>query len=216
MSRAEFRDRFLSRAGQADIVVPDPELDQIQAYYELITHWNRRINLTALRLEPLSADTIDRLLIEPLVAAHYVENAPLEWFDLGSGAGSPAFPLKIARPRTRLTLVESRLKKAAFLREVVRELRLSEANVSTDRFERLSDSPEVAHSVQVVTARAVRVDEPMLGAVQKLLVAGGRLLFFGSESLQLPPTSPLELIDSAGLRTDGSSRLFILQAIPSG
>ncbi len=57
--------------------------------------------------------------------------------DLGSGGGSPAIPLKIARPEFALAMVESKGRKSAFLRDVIRQLSLSRAEVVTDRFENL-------------------------------------------------------------------------------
>ena len=73
--------------------------DSLDAYYRLLARWNRTINLTALSLDPLADEALDRLFIEPLAAAPYIREAldvtPLSvWFDLGSGGGSPAIPLK--------------------------------------------------------------------------------------------------------------------------
>src|ERR1700681_1711373 len=120
----EFRDRLLSRATQARLTVAASEIDQLEAYYHLLSRWNRTINLTALSLEPLCDDTVDRLLIEPLAVAFHVPDSRAGWFDLGSGGGSPAIPLKIVRPLLGLTMVEARARKAAFLREVIRDLAL--------------------------------------------------------------------------------------------
>lgn len=216
MSDSDFRARFLSRAGRAAVTVSGAELNQLQAYYELLKHWNKRINLTALPLDSLPDDTLDRLLIEPLLAVPYVENLPYRWFDIGSGGGSPAFPLKIARPRTHLTMVESRSRKAAFLREVVRELQLADTTVLGERFERVSNDPKAHHAAQLVTARAVRADGPMLDAVCRVLAPGGRLLHFGARTLRLPVDSPVELVESMSLRADGTSQLLLLRCVPRG
>ena len=67
------------------------------------------------------------------------EPAPLAWFDLGSGGGSPAIPLKLVRPDARLTMVESKTRKAAFLREAVAQSGAADAaEVADERFEELS------------------------------------------------------------------------------
>jgi 16S rRNA G527 N7-methylase RsmG len=78
-------------------MVADATVDRFEAYYRLLNHWNKKINLTALRLESLSDHAIDRILVEPLVAAEAVSRSSIEWWDLGSGGGSPAIPIKIVR-----------------------------------------------------------------------------------------------------------------------
>lgn len=133
------------------------------------------MNLTALPLLPPSAEAIDRLLIEGLAAATRIPKEPRTWIDLGSGAGSPAIPMKIACPSLALTMVESRGRKAAFLTEAVRTLELQAARVESLRFEALADEGRTA---AVVTARAVRFDEAFLRTVTALVCPGGELLLF--------------------------------------
>ena len=55
--------------------------------------------------------------------------------DLGSGGGSPAIPLKIARQALKLTMIESKERKSMFLREAIRTLGLADSSVENDRFE---------------------------------------------------------------------------------
>src|SRR6266851_795023 len=112
MKSSDVVKRLGARAANAGVTLTGHELSQLEAYYELLDRWNAKINLTAFPLDPPTDEALDRLLIEPLIAARYVEDSPIAWFDLGSGAGSPAIPLKILRPRARLTMVESRGKKA--------------------------------------------------------------------------------------------------------
>src|SRR6185312_5103916 len=100
-----------------------------------------------------------RLFIEPLAAARVIDDSWTPWVDVGSGGGSPAIPLKLVRPALNLTLVESKARKAAFLREVVRELGLTGASVETSRFEELASRPEAQASTGLLTLRAVRIDQ---------------------------------------------------------
>jgi len=119
----EFRDRLRERFASAPAPTSS-ELDQVEAYFQLLVKWNRTINLTALPLEPVTDAALDRLFVGPLLSARLVPTSPHLWFDFGSGGGIPAVPMKILRPQATLTLIESRQRKAAFLREVVRELGL--------------------------------------------------------------------------------------------
>ncbi len=153
-------------------------LDPLEAYLRLLTHWNSKINLTALPLTPPTDQTFDRLLVEPLGASRYIEDKPLVWFDLGSGGGSPAIPMKIARPALRLTMVESKERKAAFLRDAIRTVELINASVRNERFEDIASDPALSGTVDVVTVRAVKADENLFNAATSLLREGGRLFLF--------------------------------------
>ena len=81
---------------------------------------------------------MDRLVVEPLVAVQWMPRGAKSVVDIGSGGGSPAVPLKLAVPELGLRMVESRTRKAAFLREVVRHLALKDVVVETCRYEELS------------------------------------------------------------------------------
>jgi 16S rRNA (guanine527-N7)-methyltransferase len=204
VNAGDFRDRLLSRAKSARLTVAAPEVEQLEAYYRLLRRWNRTINLTGLPLEPLCDDTVDRLFIEPLAVASHVPHSSAEWFDLGSGGGSPAIPLKIVRPSLKLTMVEARERKAAFLREVTRDLGLCDAAVVNERFEMLEDRPDFGGVASLVTVRAVRVDSALLNLSRHLLGSrGGRLFLLGARlshaerapSTRAPRATISEIVD---------------------
>src|SRR5204862_31357 len=89
VTKEEFRARLAERAGRANATVSEAMIDALDAYYRLLARWNGTINLTALSLDPLTDEALDRLFIEPMAAAPYIREAldvtPLSvWFDLGS------------------------------------------------------------------------------------------------------------------------------------
>src|SRR4051794_39634497 len=179
MTTIEFRDRLARRTRRAKAPIALNMLEPLEGYYRLLAHWNAKINLTALPLDPPTDETFDRLLVEPLGAAKQIPtNTPAVWFDLGSGGGSPAIPLKIARPSLRLTMVESKERKGAFLRDAVRILGLADASVRTERFEEAAANAESFERADLVTVRAVRADAALFEAASRFLARGGRLLLF--------------------------------------
>ena len=180
MTSSEFRERLSRRARKAGARAPEEVLAPLEAYYRLLAQWNVKINLTALPLQAPSDATFDRLFIEPLLAAELIPDVPGTWFDLGSGGGSPALPLKMVRPALSLTLVESKTRKAAFLREVVRALKLPATEVANVRFQEL---PTPTPAADLVTVRAVRPDRTLLDESARLLRVGGHLMFFGNPSV---------------------------------
>jgi 16S rRNA (guanine527-N7)-methyltransferase len=175
----EFRDRLARRTRRAKAPITLAMLEPLEAYFRLLTQWNAKINLTALPLDTPTDETFDRLLVEPLSAARHIPtHTPSVWFDLGSGGGSPAIPLKIARPALRLTMIESKARKSAFLREVIRTLSLGDAFVANERFEDTAANPDYSGRGDIVTVRAVKADAALFEIVGKLLRGSGRLLLF--------------------------------------
>jgi len=191
----EFRERLLKRAKRADLAIDPTVVDRLETYYRLLARWSAKINLTAFPMEELTDRALDRLLVEPLAAARFVPEAAVNWFDLGSGGGSPALPLKFARPAARLTMVESKTRKAAFLREAVRALQLVGAAVEHSRFEEVAEREATRGRADLVTVRAVRVDGGLLDATATLLAPGGRLFLFISDSARPFKRAPFETLD---------------------
>jgi 16S rRNA (guanine527-N7)-methyltransferase len=176
MTASGFVTRLLDRAAQTGTVISEPQALQLERYYELLRRWNRRMNLTALPLDASpSNETLDRLFLEPFAAAAFIEDEPIACVDLGSGGGSPAIPLKIARGQLVLTMVEARERKSAFLREVVRHLGLTNVTTLTGRAETLA-TPNLA---DLVTLRAIRLDQALVTSIRALLKSTGRLITFG-------------------------------------
>lgn len=161
--------------------VSDLERDQALAYLGLLARWNKRINLTAFDLTCPSDAAIDRLVIEPFAASALVRPTDRVAVDVGSGGGSPAIPLAIRCPELRMTLVESRQRKASFLREAIRVLGLR-ASVAACRLEDVAEAGIASGSVDLVTIRAVRLGESTEGAIGRLLCDSGIVLFFGHKA----------------------------------
>ena len=192
MANREFRDRLKRRAKAAGITVEPPLVESLEAYYQLLTKWNAKINLTAFRLTSSGDDqAIDRLLIEPVVAARYVPDNARTLLDAGSGGGSPAIPLTLASRGLTLRMVEVKTRKAVFLREAVRTLGLPGAEVETSRFEELLSRPELHEALDLVSIRAVRIETRTLNTLQAFLRPGGKLfLFRGSSKSELEDSPP--------------------------
>jgi 16S rRNA (guanine527-N7)-methyltransferase len=171
---------FLSPPG-TPASLTEAQLGQVAAYLDLLLRWNARINLTAVR-DP--DGMVTRHFGESFFAARQLlaVEASLRAIDLGSGAGFPGLPLKIFAPALALTLIESSQKKAAFLKEVVRALALTDVDVFAGRAE---DFPSTA---DLVTLRAVERYERALDTAARLVAPGGRLaLLIGSPQAARTP-----------------------------
>jgi 16S rRNA (guanine527-N7)-methyltransferase len=184
----------------------------MEAYVRLLARWNQKINLTGLAVGDLDDEAVDRLLIEPLVAAKDLDPGDRRAVDIGSGSGSPAIPLLVVRPDIAFTLVESKTRKGVFLTEVVRALSLPHAVVETARFEQLLARPELHEAANIVTIRAVRVEARTLLSLQAFLYPGGRLFWFRSASPALPGNvpHPFQIVAARTLVEATRSQLLIL------
>jgi len=132
------------------------QLDQFHRYHEEIIGWNTRANLTAVtgRDEVQTRHFLDSLLVSTAVPPGMLESG-CKVLDLGSGAGFPGLPLKIAFPNLALTLLDATAKKTAFLEHVATVLGLGGVEVRTGRAEALGREPDLRESYDVVVSRAV-------------------------------------------------------------
>jgi 16S rRNA (guanine527-N7)-methyltransferase len=206
----DFTTRLTRRATRAGLSLTDDLIEQLATFYALLSRWNQKINLTALHDQD---EAIDRLILEPLLAARYIPTGALRLMDVGSGGGSPAIPLKLAVPRLGLTMVEVKARKSAFLREAVRQLELDRAEVETARVEELLARPELHEAFDVVSMRAVRVEARTLHTLQAFLKSQGQLfLFRGPHGPSTPHVvvPPLEWLETVGLVESLQSRLTTL------
>jgi 16S rRNA (guanine527-N7)-methyltransferase len=214
MANREFRERLSRRAKSAGISLDKLLIDGLETYYQLLTKWNAKINLTAFRLTPEGEDpAIDRLLIEPVAAARYIPENARTLLDAGSGGGSPAIPLKLASPNLALRMVEVKTRKAVFLREAVRALGLRDTEVETSRFEELLPRAELHEALDLVSIRAVRIETRTLNTLQAFLRPGGKVLLFrgsGKTDLEDAPPPPLAWMATYPLVDSLHSKLVVL------
>jgi len=164
--------------GEFQIAVSDSQVLQIQQYTRILLAWNEKINLTSIR-DPL--EILNRHFCECMYAA---STAPVEHgrlADVGSGAGFPGLPLKIIRPELQVFLIESNVKKATFLAEVIRDLGLAGARVLVSRYEELAE--EVA-PLDFVCSRALGEFGPFLEWAHSEKVAAKQvILWIGARDL---------------------------------
>ena len=182
MSSREFQERLARRARRVGLSIR-PELGaQLEIYYRLLSTWNKKINLTGLNLSEYSPESLDRLLIEPLVAASHVRPSVRSLLDIGSGGGSPAIPLALALTNVSVLMVEAKTRKSVFLREALRALGLVRGDVITSRFEELLTKPPLHEAHDILTIRAVRIEARVLMSLQAFVRPGGEIFMFRTSS----------------------------------
>jgi 16S rRNA (guanine527-N7)-methyltransferase len=138
-------------AARASITLTDAQHQSLSQYLDLLLDANQRMNLT--RITDRTAAEVQHVG-DALTLLPFLPSGPIQVADIGSGGGVPGIPLAIIRPDARFTLVESTQKKANYLRDVVKQLKLTHVTISSTRAEELARTNQ-RESFDIVTARAV-------------------------------------------------------------
>lgn len=135
------------------IDLTDKQLEQFDRYYDLLTTWNEKINLTAItdRSEVYEKHFYDSLSLTAVMDLSQV----LTIMDVGAGAGFPSIPIKIVFPHLKVTIVDSLNKRITFLKELSDDLGLEDVTLIHQRAEDAGQDPLQREKFDLVTARAV-------------------------------------------------------------
>jgi len=162
------------------IRLTEAQIDAFEIYATHLREWNQRISLTAIR----TPDEIRiKHFLDSLSCLLAMRGTPTRQVaDVGSGAGFPGIPLKIACPEMQLTLVESIGKKAAFLKHIVEQLGLEGVQVLPRRVEQLGQDEAHRGHYDWAVARAVGPLPVVCEYLLPLVKIGGRILAQKGES----------------------------------
>lgn len=129
------------------------QCEQFETYYRLLVEWNEKMNLTGItgREQVYEKHFFDSLTVTAAADLSMAERLA----DIGSGAGFPSLPLKVAFPHLQVTIVDALAKRIRFLEEVAAALGLKDVTALHGRAEEVSRNPEHRDGYDLVTARAV-------------------------------------------------------------
>ena len=145
------------QAGRLGIDLNSQQLSQFEIYKNELLDWNVRINLIS---ESSAQEIITRHFLDSLTAVQFITQPQAVIIDIGSGAGFPGLPLKIARPNLKIYLLESNRKKVSFMKHIIRLLQLSSAHVLHDRVENIIRQNSWKEKFDILISRAAfKLDE---------------------------------------------------------
>ena len=175
---------LLLQESSAEIGVPlnTEQVHQFMVYLEQLQLWNQSFNLTRITLN-------DEIIIKHFVdslAALQADDVKVgaRFLDVGTGAGFPGIPLKLARLDINMTLVEPVVKKVSFLRFIIGLLRLENIDIFDGTLEKFMNERMPDGSFDYLATRALK-HGLILKDGQKLLRQGGKAILFSSQPIPL-------------------------------
>jgi 16S rRNA (guanine527-N7)-methyltransferase len=185
---------------QLGLALDGEQLRQFEQYYQELVTWNERLNLTTITgyEEVQVKHFLDSLVSLPLLAEELglplslrrAGDKPLRVVDVGSGAGFPGLPFKIAAPQVEMTLMDGTQKKVHFLTEIIERLGLAATYVVHGRAEELGRKPEHRDRYDIVTARAVAPLNVLAEYLLPLVRPGGLAVIYKG------PGAPQEFMEA--------------------
>ena len=161
------------------INLSDEQLSQFYTYYQMLIEWNEKINLTAITDfdEVLKKHFLDSLSIGRLLK----QDEEVSILDIGTGAGFPGIPIKIAFPNTRITLMDSLNKRVNFLNEVINTIGLEKIEAIHGRAEDFAKKGMLRESFDICVSRAVANLSSLSEFCLPYVKVGGKFISYKSE-----------------------------------
>lgn len=172
MEYEEFKLKFMEKLACINMQLPESKIRDFFTYMELLIEWNEKINLTAI-VE--MDDVIDKHFIDSLTISQYIEENKTI-IDVGTGAGFPGIPLKIARDDLKIDLLDSLNKRINFLNEIINKLELKNIKATHSRAEDESNKKEKRESYDIAVSRAVANLPVLLEYLLPFVKLGGKCI----------------------------------------
>lgn len=169
MEFEQFKILLEKEVNTLSIEINDAQIKQFYIYMNLLIEWNKKMNLTAITEE---SEIIRKHFIDSLIVSKYLR-ANEKVMDIGTGAGFPGIPLKIANENLNMDLVDSLNKRITFLNEVINNLDMKNIKAIHSRAEDLARIEEYRERYDVVVSRAVAKLNVLLEYMMPFVKIGG-------------------------------------------
>lgn len=155
MMKLKFQEQMESGLSELGLLLKQEQINQFYQYYQLLMEWNKVMNLTAItEME----DVITKHFLDSICLGKIIDQlntAAFSLIDVGSGAGFPGIPLKIAFPGLTITLLDSLNKRVKFLNEVISQVNLDKIDAIHGRAEDYGRNPKYREQFDYCVSRAV-------------------------------------------------------------
>lgn len=172
MDKKVWKNDLIEQCKELKLEINEKMQEQFYTYMELLIKWNENVNLTAITepKEVLQKHFVDSLTILPYIE----ENTSI--IDVGTGAGFPGIPVKIATESTKVTLLDALNKRLNFLQDVINNLQLSNIETIHSRAEEAGKNKDLREKFDIATSRAVAPLNILVEYLLPLVKVGGKCI----------------------------------------
>lgn len=177
--------QFYKDLDEFHIILSDSQIEKFLLYYEMLIEKNKVMNLTAITDfdDVLKKHFIDSLSLVKACDLNNPEKS-ISLIDIGTGAGFPGIPLKIAFPNLNITLMDSLNKRVDFLYDVIKTLQLDGINAIHGRAEDYARSGQLREKFDLCVSRAVANLSILSEYCLPYVKVGGKFISYKSEKIE--------------------------------
>lgn len=197
-------DTFISDCKEWGITLSKQQLTQFSDYYDLLVEWNSFMNLTAITDfdEVCKKHFLDSLSIVKAYGADVLNKNNLTLIDIGTGAGFPGIPIKIAFPSIQVTLLDSLNKRIKFLDTVIEKLALANCETYHGRAEDYAKENLLREKYDICVSRAVANLSTLSEYCLPYVKVGGDFVSYKSEKINEESVQASKAISILGGKVD--------------
>ena len=205
MELKEFEEIFEKELFNNNILLKTKDYEKFYGYMKSVINWNEKINVTAITDEK---EFLVKHLIDSLTINSFVEHGK-NIIDIGTGAGFPGVPLKIANPNLKVTLIDSVNKKLNVIRDITEKMCLNDLEIIHTRAEDLAMHKTYRESFDYATTRAVSRLNTIVEYMLPFIKIGGKSICMKGPNISKELEEAQKAIEVLGGKIEKVEKIFI-------